>query len=307
MTSEKSAVAPGVLAHARPTIPIPAGSSRGGFERRSILRRIPLRSRVALTLIALFALAGLLAPVLPLADPLMVDLTNRLQPIGSDGHLLGTDALGRDMLSRSLHAVGMSLFIGVVPVVVATLIGLALGLIAGTAGRATNTVLMRLVDILAAFPGVLLSILVAVSLGQGVSTLIIALTLAWVAPIARIAETAVLRVRELDFVLVARSSGAGRGAILVRQILPVAVPSVIAFSTSLVGANVAITGGLGFIGLGVPSPTPELGAMLQELQTAVYSQPALAMIPVLLIIGLSMLFPLVGDGLREVLSGKEGS
>ncbi|MFT4123658.1 MAG: ABC transporter permease [Microbacteriaceae bacterium] len=275
------------------------------FHRRSLLSRMPLRSRIAGLAILLVALLSLATPLLPIADPLASDLTTRLQPIGTPGHVLGTDGLGRDMLSRLLHGTGMSLFIGVAPVAIATVLGLAVGVVAGTARRSVNTLLMRAVDVLAAFPGVLLSILIAISLGQGVMTLLIALSVVWIAPLARIAETAVVRVRELDYVQVARSSGATTVAVLFRQILPVSLPAVIAYATSLVGANVAITGGLGFIGLGVPSPTPELGAMLQELQVAIYTEPTLALLPVAVIVGLSMLFPMLGDGLRQALAGKE--
>lgn len=164
--------------------------------------------------------------------------------------------------------------------------------------------LMRGVDILFAFPGVLLSLLLAITLGIGLGTLVLALTLVWIAPVARIAETEVSRIRELDFVLSARASGAGPGAILLRQIVPVVLPAVLAYSTSLVGANIAIAGGLGFLGLGVPSPTPELGSILQEMQAAIYTDPTLAVTPVIVILALSMLFPLVGDGLRDALSGR---
>lgn len=126
----------------------------------------------------------------------------------------------------------------------------------------------------------------------------------WIAPVARIAETEVARIRELDFAVAARASGATGAAILFRQIMPVTLPAVLAYSTSLVGANVAISGGLGFIGLGVPSPQPELGSILYEMQAAIYTNASLAIIPVVVILLLSMLFPLVGDGFRDAISGR---
>jgi len=274
------------------------------FQRRALLSRLPLRSQVALALVASVGLIVILAPVLPIADPLSGSLSERLLPFFSDGHVLGTDSQGRDMLSRLVYGTRTSLIAGVVPIVIATALGLVIGTIAGLAGKVTNTILMRGVDVMFAFPGVLLSLLLAITLGVGLGTLILALTLVWIAPVARIAETEVTRIRELDFVTVARASGAGLPSILGRQIVPVALPAVLAFSTSLVGANIAIAGGLGFIGLGVPSPEPELGSILQEMQAAIYSDPGLALAPVVVIIALSMLFPLVGDGFRDAISGR---
>lgn len=276
------------------------------FRHRSILSRMPVRSRIAVGVVGALVLLAILAPVLPLANPLTGELASRLLPIGTPGHVLGTDSQGRDMVSRLIFAMRTSLVAGVAPIVIATVIGLIVGTVAGFSGRVLNTVLMRTVDILFAFPGVLLSLLLAISLGVGLPTLILALTLVWIAPVARIAETEVSRIRELDYIVAARSSGSRFAGILGRQVTPVILPAVLAYSTSLVGANVAIAGGLGFIGLGVPSPQPELGSVLQEMQTAIYSDPALSFEPVVVILLLSMLFPLIGDGLRQAINGRGG-
>ena len=281
-----------------------AGSVPPRFHRRSIFSKLPLRSKVSIVILSLIAIVVIAAPVLPFQDPYVGTLSQRLLPFFSDGHILGTDSQGRDMLSRLVYATRTSLIAGVVPIVIATVIGLVIGTIAGLSGRLVNTILMRGVDIMFAFPGVLLSLLLAITLGVGLPTLILALTLVWVAPVARIAETEVARIRELDFVMAARSSGASMASILARQVTPVALPAVLAYSTSLVGANVAIAGGLGFIGLGVPSPQAELGSMLQEMQVAIYTDPALALAPVVVILALSVLFPLIGDGLREAINGR---
>ena len=282
----------------------PAAVPAVRFHKRSVLSRLPLRSAVALGILAVIVVMVVIAPVLPLADPLVGTLSDRLLPFLSDGHVLGTDSQGRDMVSRLIFATRTSLIAGLVPIVIATIIGLIIGTIAGLAGKTLNTILMRAVDIMFAFPGVLLSLLLAITLGVGLSTLILALTLVWIAPVARIAETEVARIRDLDFVVAARSSGASMASILVRQVTPVSLPAVLAYSTSLVGANVAIAGGLGFIGLGVPSPEPELGSILQEMQVAVYTDPSLALAPVIVILALSVLFPLIGDGLREAITGR---
>lgn len=274
------------------------------FRRRGLLTRLPMRSVVALCLVAALVVLVAAAPVLPIASPYQGSLADRLLPFFSDGHLLGTDSQGRDMVSRLVYGTRTSLLAGVLPIVLATVAGLVIGTVAGLAGRVVNTILLRVVDIMFAFPGVLLSLLLAITLGVGLGTLVLALSLVWVAPVARIAETEVSRIRDLDFVTAARSSGATLPSILLRQIAPVTLPAVLAYSTSLVGANVAIAGGLGFIGLGVPSPEPELGSILQEMQVAVFSDPALALAPVAVILTLSMLFPLVGDGLREAIAGR---
>ncbi|WP_170198074.1 ABC transporter permease [Microbacterium saperdae] len=239
--------------------------------------------------------------LVPIGDPLAGNLAERLLPIGTDGHPLGTDGQGRDLLIRLVHGTALSLFIGIAPIIVASVMGVVLGLAAGLGPRWVNQLIMRFSDVMFAFPGILFSLLVAVTLGVGVGTLILALTVIWIAPIVRIAETEVLRVRGFDFVAAARVSGAGNLRIAAQQVLPLVLPAVLAYATSLVGANIAIGGGLGFIGLGVPIPTPELGAILQELQVTVFTDPTLALLPVAVILSLAVLFPVVGDGLREAL------
>lgn len=274
------------------------------FRRRSMLSRMPLRSQIALVIVIVIVATVFAAPLLPLADPLTGSLDERLLPFFSEDHILGTDTQGRDMLSRLIYGTRTSLIAGIVPIIIATTVGLVIGTAAGLSNRIVNTILMRIVDLLFAFPGVLLSLLLAITYGVGLTTLIVALTFVWIAPVARIAETEVSRIRELDFVTAARSSGAGWWSILFRQITPVTLPAVLAYSTSLVGANVAIAGGLGFIGLGVPSPQPELGSILNEMQAATYSDVSLALAPVVVILTISMLFPLIGDGFRDAIAGR---
>lgn len=284
----------------------PPATPHASFHHRNAFMRMPLRSRVALGAIALFVGVAFAAPLLPLSSPYAGDLSARLLGFGEQGHLLGTDGLGRDVLSRLVYATRTSLIVSIVPIVLATIIGLLIGMVAGlTNSRALNAILMRGVDILFAFPGVVLALLLSIAFGAGVWSLIIAVTAVWISPVARIAETEVMRVRELDFVMTARSSGSTAAGVFARQILPVTVPAVSAYSTSLVGASIAITGGLGFIGLGVPAPQPELGSMLGELQAVIYTNPMQSLLPVFVILALSTLFPIVGDGIRDAINGRE--
>lgn len=279
-------------------------ASPARFRQRGLLSRLPLRAKIALGLLTALTALVLAAPLLPLADPLSGSLPDRMLPFLTAGHPLGTDTQGRDMLARLVFGTRTSLVAGMAPIIIATVIGLVIGTVAGLAGRVVNTVLMRGVDLLFAFPGVLLALLLALTLGVGLGTLILALSLVWIAPVARIAETEVARIRELDFAVAAKASGATGATILFRQIMPVTLPAVLAYATSLVGANVAISGGLGFIGLGVPSPQPELGSILYEMQAAIYTDVSLAVAPVIVILLLSMLFPLVGDGFRDAIGGR---
>jgi peptide/nickel transport system permease protein len=276
------------------------------FQHRSVLARLPWRSRIAAAVVIVVGLVCLAAPLLGLPDPLVGVLTDRMLPVGSPGHVLGTDTQGRDMLSRLVFGTRTSLVAGLVPIVIATAVGTVFGAVAGFATKWVSVLMLRVLDIMFAFPGVLLSLLLAIRFGVGLGTLILALTMVWLAPVARITETEVARIREAGFVIAAQTSGAPFLSVLVRQILPVTLPAVLAYSTSLVGASIAIAGGLGFIGLGVPSPQPELGAILQEMQSAVYSDPLLALLPVLCILALSTMFPIVGDGIRQAVTGKGG-
>jgi peptide/nickel transport system permease protein len=288
-------------------VPRIATSAEVAFHRRGLMSRLPLRAKIALGILALVIVAAVLAPVLPIDDPLAGNLAQRLLPFGSPGHILGTDSQGRDMLSRLVYGTRTSLIAGVVPVAIVVVVGMLWGTVAALSRRWAGNLMMRVTDVMFAFPGVLLSLLLAIKLGQGLQPLIIALSVVWIAPIARIADTEVARIRDLDFMMAARSSGASSTSILLRQVLPVALPAVLAYATSLVGANIAIAGGLGFIGLGVQVPTPELGSMLQEMQSEIYNNPSLSLTPAMVVVLLAILFPIVGDGLRHAVIGRGDS
>jgi peptide/nickel transport system permease protein len=262
-------------------------------------RRLPWSARIAAGFLVLVAGAAVLAPVVAPYAPNAGSVANRLLPIGSSGHLLGTDGQGRDMLSRLVWGARPSLIEGLVPVALALAIGTALGVIAGLCDRRLSNLVMRTLDVLYSFPAVLLAIAVAAALGSGIANAIIALTVVLIAPIARVAETEVARIRNADFMDAARASGASWPAIAIRQVVPAISPALIVYSTALVGLVIVYAGGLSFLGVGVAPPHAEWGVMLNDLRQNLYDQPMLALVPAITIFVTSVAFNVLGDGLRD--------
>jgi peptide/nickel transport system permease protein len=186
-------------------------------------------------------------------------------------------------------------------VVVAGVIGTVLGMVASLSGRKMHTLIMRTLDVLYSFPAVLLAIALAAALGAGVVNAIVALTIVLVAPIARVAETEVARMRSADFMEAARASGASWPRIARRQVLPIIAPVLLVYCTALVGLAIVFAGGLSFLGLGIAPPHPEWGSMLNDLDQDLYNQPVLALIPAAAIFLTSVAFNVLGDGLRDLL------
>ncbi|MFD5560466.1 ABC transporter permease [Kitasatospora griseola] len=243
-------------------------------------------------------LLAVAAPLLAPADPTAGQLADRLLDPGSAGHLLGTDSQGRDILSRLLWAARPSLTAGLLPVAVAGLAGALLGIAAGLGGRLTEQALLRTLDVLYAFPGVLLAIAVASLLTPGLGATVLALSVVLTPAVARVAFTETRRIRSAEYLEAARVSGATWPALVLRQVLPVVAPVVLVYATSLVGLAIVYAAGLSFLGLGVAPPTPEWGAMLDELRPAIFTHPWLAATPALVILGVSVLFNTLGETLR---------
>lgn len=273
---------------------------------RSVLGRLG-RDRVAvgagLVVLALLLLA-LIGPWLAPADPYQASMLKRLQPIGSEGYLLGSDELGRDMLSRLIVGTRLSLFMGLTPVLMAFVIGSAIGILAGYAGGTTNTLIMRTVDVFYAFPSVLLAIALSGALGAGILNSLISLTIVFVPQIARVAEAVTTQVRGRDYVEAARASGASGFTIVRVHVLGNVLGPIFVYSTSLIAVSLILASGLSFLGLGVKPPEPEWGLMLNTLRTAIYVQPALAALPGLMIFITSIAFNLLSDGLRSAMDNK---
>jgi peptide/nickel transport system permease protein len=251
--------------------------------------------------IVLIVLAAIFAPLTAPLDPLKTSMAYRLKPIGFRNFLLGTDELGRDILSRLIYGGRMSLLTGLVPVVIATALGGTLGMVAGFFGGRVNMLIMRTVDIFYAFPSVLLAVAISGTMGGGMSNGLIALTLVFIPPLCRVAETATTQVRNLDFVEAARASGAPTSSIIVHHVLGNVLAPVFTYASSLISVSILLAAGLSFLGLGVEPPTPDWGLMLSTLRQAIYVQPYVCALPGLAIFITSLSFNLVSDGLRQAM------
>lgn len=256
----------------------------------------------SLGVIVLALLLSALAPWLAPYDPNAADPALRLAPPGTPGHVLGLDGQGRDLLSRVLWGGRQSLLSTIAPVAVAVLISLALGLFAGyTRGRAAALV-MRVVDILFAFPMVLLAIGLATALGPGFWT--IALTIVFTATpyLTRVVYAGVRAERDKEYVEAARVLGAPTHTVLLREILPnVATPAIV-YGTTLVGSMIVFLAGLSFLGLGTQPPTADWGRMVSEgAQVLVLDAVHVATVPALAIVTVALAFNWLGNGLRDIL------
>jgi peptide/nickel transport system permease protein len=252
---------------------------------------------VLLLMLAAIVFADLIAP----HDPYSGSMLRRLRPVGAPNHRLGTDELGRDMLTRLLYGGRLSWFMGITPVVLAFVIGTTLGVLAGYAGGGVNMLIMRTTDVFYAFPSVLLAIAISGALGAGTVNAILSLTLVFIPPVIRVAESVTTGVRNLDFVDAARASGAGAFTIIRVHILGNVLGPIFVYATSLVSVSMILASGLSFLGLGVTPPEPEWGLMLNTLRTAIYVNPTVAMLPGLCIFATSICFNLLSDGLRQAM------
>jgi len=259
----------------------------------------------AAAVLLLLLLAAIFAPLVAPLDPLEGRLVNRLKPIGTPGHVLGTDELGRDMLSRLIWGGRLSLLMGVTPVVMAFFLGSALGILAGYAGGWTNTLIMRTVDVFYAFPSVLLAVALSGALGAGLGNALLSLTVVFIPPIARVAESVTTRLRSSDFIEAARASGAGAFTIVRVHVLGNVLGPIFVYATSLIAVSMILASGLSFLGLGVRPPNPEWGLMLNTLRTAIYAQPWVAALPGAMIFMVSISFNLLSDGLRSAMEVRQ--
>ncbi|MCX7371234.1 MAG: ABC transporter permease [Alphaproteobacteria bacterium] len=295
-----SAAAAELAVQARQAAQASDGYWKGVFKR---LSRDKLTMFCAFVLLCM-ALAILFAPWISPHDPYQGSMIRRLRPIGTEGYILGTDELGRDILTRLLHGGRLSWFMGILPVAMAFVIGTMLGVIAGFLGGKINMLIMRMTDVFYAFPSVLLAIAISGALGAGILNAIIALTMVFIPPIIRVAESVTTGVRNLDFVDAARASGASAFTIVRVHVLGNVLGPIFIYATSLISVCMILASGLSFLGLGTRPPEPEWGLMLNTLRTAIYVQPWVAVLPGVCIFMTSICFNLVSDGLRTAMDVK---
>jgi len=276
--------------------------SRKTSQFREVWRRLK-RNRAAIAggvIVLLFVATALLAPWLSPYPPNDGDLTKRLKAPDRE-HLLGTDPLGRDVLSRVIYGARISLQIQIVAVIIALFVGTILGMVGGYYGGIFDNLIMRFMDILLAFPGIFLAIAIIAVLGPGLTNLMLAAGIYSIPQFARIVRGSVLSLKEKEFVEAAKAVGEKDFNILFRYLLPNSMAPIIVQTTLRMATVLLTASGLSFLGLGVQPPTPEWGAMLSNARAYLITAPHVATIPGLAIMLVVMGFNLFGDGLRDSL------
>ncbi len=255
----------------------------------------------AILVLSIIAALALLAPVLPLADPAATNLSNRLLPPWSDGHLLGTDQLGRDLLSRLIWGTRSSIAVGASATFIAAVAGSLIGLVAGYAGGVADSALMRGVDLVMAFPYILLALAIVAVLGPGLLNALYAIAIVNIPFFARNVRGITRGLSRREFVDAARLSGASNTTILFGEVLPNVLPIIVVTVSTTLGWMILETAGLSFLGLGAQPPQADLGSMLGEGRAFLFTAPYVSAIPGVMIFALVISINLIGDGVRDAL------
>lgn len=277
-------------------------------EFRLALRAMA-RDRVAsagLVIVLLTVLVAALAPYLSPYDPYEAHrAAGRLLPPLTPGHLLGTDGQARDVLSRLIWGTRAALPVALTPILVSSLLGLLIGIVAGYFRGYLGATLMRFLDVIFAFPGVLLAVAISAIMGAGMANVILAMSIVLLPFVGRIAYVETVAVSQQDFVEAARVSGASTTGVLFREILPNVVNPVIVFGTTSLGAMLVLAAGLSFLGVGVQPPTPDWGIMAAEGRVILRSAPWIALLPGLVIVVVAVACNVAGDGIRDTLDPRQ--
>ena len=263
-------------------------------------------ARAGLVILAFLFLVAVAGPAIPGIEPDAQSLRQRLQP-PSATFLLGTDELGRDMLSRLIHGARLSLLVGVVSVGIGLVGGTAVGLVGGYAGGSIDNVLMRLIDVMLAFPGVLLAIAIAGILGPGLFNVMVAVGISSIPLFARVSRSSVLALRQREFVVAASALGQSHLYIMLRHILPNALPSVMVLATMRMATAILAAASLSFLGLGAQPPTAEWGAMLNASRQYLRTAWWVGVFPGAAITLTVLAFNLLGDAVRDALDPRLSS
>ncbi|MFC3182665.1 nickel transporter permease [Cypionkella sinensis] len=270
------------------------------------LRRNPL-AMIGLTISLVLIFIAIFAPLLAPHDPITQELSRRLLPPGTPGNILGTDDFGRDILSRILYGSRITLYIVLLVILTAPVVGLIIGTVAGYFGGWVDTILMRITDIFLAFPKLILALALVAVLGPGMVNAVLAIALTSWPPYARVARAETLTVRNSDYIAAVKLQGAGPIRIIWGHVIPMCLPSVIIRVTLDMAGVILTAAGLGFLGLGVQPPLPEWGLMISAGRKFLFEQWWVATMPGLAIFIVSLGFNLLGDGLRDVLDPKSAS
>ncbi|RXZ80420.1 ABC transporter permease [Paenibacillaceae bacterium] len=261
------------------------------------------RAMLGLWMVICFAAVALLAPWIAPYDPLKHNMQIMLEP-PAWSHPLGTDEFGRDILSRLMYGMRLSLIIGLVSVTIAATVGIALGLISGYFGGWVDRIIMRVVDVLLAFPNFLLAIVVVSALGPGIVNMTVSIGLFSMPAFARVARGAVLGIKQQDYVQAAVAMGSGHFRIIWSHVLPNSAAQYIVLATLRIATAILTTSGLSFLGLGAPPPTPEWGAMLSTGREFMRIAPHVSLMPGIAILLTVLAFNMLGDGLRDAFDPK---
>jgi len=255
---------------------------------------------VGFYVIAAVAIVAIFAPLISFHDPYEINLRQRLL-LPSGAHILGTDAFGRDMLSRIIYGARISLLVGLVPSLISMGIGSAVGVTSGYLGGKVDFILMRVADIVIAFPSLLLAMVIMYTLGAGLSNIFIALSFVGWAEAARVVRSQVLSLREQEFVEAAKAMGVRRRAIMARHIFPNCLPSLVVLFTLKVPEFILAEASLSFLGVGAQPPVPSWGLLVSQGKEFIFSAPWVVAFPGGAIFLVALAFNFVGDGLREAL------
>jgi len=282
--------------------PLQSQFARVRSRRSDFIRKLRKNTGAILGLfiLGLLVLAAILAPVITQYDPIAIDPVNRLQSPSRE-HWLGTDPFGRDLYTRVVYGARISLPVGIIAVVISATTGTVLGLIAGFYGRITDGIIMRLIDILLAFPDILLSLVIVAILGPNLRNVMIAVGIGGIPRYTRLVRGSVLSSRELLYVEAAKVIGVPNKVVLFRHILPNVIGPAVVLSTLSVGSAILAAAGLSFLGLGAQPPTPEWGSMLAGGRQFLTTSPWVTSVPGIAIMLTVLSVNLFGDGLRDVL------
>lgn len=276
-------------------------------SRQLMWKRLSRNKNAMLGMVVLIILIylALLAPFISPHDPLETDWGALSQPISSS-HWLGTDDMGRDIFSRNLYGIRVALGIGVIAVVLNTIIGTFLGLLAGYYGGRTDNIIMRLLEVWNSIPFILLAIAIMAALGTGIAKLILIVSLSNLMAFARIIRGSVLSVKEADYISAARVIGISDSSIIIRHIIPNCISPILVLASLSIGETILVIAGLSFLGLGVQPPMASLGGMLSNGQQFLHENILMSVVPGVTILLIVLSFNLFGDGLRDALDSRLG-